>query len=146
MMAGTLTSKYSWALNGLDAKSPKLTLTNMVGYFSSLDMNTTNCLGNTCYSSRTSGSVSNYVLKNGLSVGKSMDNFNLSTFFTDTQYFGDSLYFPQYNEFGFAIKPENSGRILDNLSVSANYMFSLAHRGPSNGNIDGFKLNLNYQY
>ncbi|MCF7987109.1 MAG: hypothetical protein K9L60_06025 [Methylovulum sp.] len=146
MMAGTLTSKYSWALNGLDSKSPKLTLTNMVGYFSSLDMNTTQCIANRCGSFQTSGSVSNYVLKNGLSVGKSMDNFNLSTFFTDTQYFGDSLYFPQYNEFGFAIKPENSGRILDNLSVSANYMFSLAHRGPSNGNIDGFKLNLNYQY
>lgn len=147
IISGTLTSKYTWAMVPSDAKSIKVTLTNMAGYFQSLNMNTTNSVaiaggGSFNMSTRTSGNVANYVLKNGVSVGKSMDKFNVAAFFTDTEYFGDKLFFEQYNEVGFAFRPENSGALLDALSVSANYLFSVA----SGANIDGFKLNLNYQY
>lgn len=141
LLAGTLTSKYLWQINPADAKSIKLTLNNMVGYFQTLDMNTT--IGKTTY--QTSGNVDNVVLKNGLSVSKTFGKVNIATVVTDTEYFGTHLYYEQYNEVGITLKPEHKHKSAwDTLNLNANYLFSVAD-GQA-GNMDGFRLNLGYQF
>ncbi|MEY4768305.1 MAG: hypothetical protein RL637_944 [Pseudomonadota bacterium] len=141
MVSGTLTSKYTWSVNNADPKSFRVSITNMMGYFQSMNLNT-NIDGR---SYKTSGDVANYVLKNGIAFGKSMDKFNVAAFFYDTQFFGSRLYFDQYDEVGLAVKPENAGKWLDGLSLSANYVFS-ATRPSGSGSIDGFNVNLGYRY
>jgi hypothetical protein len=71
-------------------------------------------------------------------------NFKVGAYFTDTHYFGSALYFNQFNEFGLSLKPQNAGKMLDALTVDANYLFSIA--GPHSNELDGFRLNLGYKF
>lgn len=144
ILGGSLTSQYTWDLSPSNAKGLKVTMTNMAGYFetSGMDGIQTATFAGTPGTANSSD-ISNYVLKNSIKVSKSVGNFKLSGYFTDNEYFGDDLYFEQYNEIGFSLKPENHGA-LNNLTVDANYLFSF-DSGKS-GDLDGFKLNLNYRY
>jgi len=149
MVGGSVSSKYTW---NLAPQAMKVSLTNMIGYFESLDSNSVSAsnvnfglLGSLSSDPTIRNStISNYVIKNGLHATKSLGNFNVGAYFTDTHYFGSALYFDQFNEVGFSVKPQNSGRYLDALSVDANYLFSIA--GKHSSELDGFRLNINYKY
>jgi hypothetical protein len=140
ILAGTLTSQYAINIDQWTETPIKLEITNMLGYFQSLDMQTT--IKGKAY--ETSGEVANVVLKNGIALSQSIGDFNWSAFLTDTEYFKSQLYFEQYNEVGIAMRPEHAGKLWNSLSVSANYLFSLA-KG-QHGDLDGFRLNLGYQF
>ncbi|MFZ2724935.1 MAG: hypothetical protein WAX77_01655 [Methylococcaceae bacterium] len=134
VMGGGLTSKYDWDYNDI-----KISMTNMGGYFAVADgfgATSPLALGY-------SNDLGNFVLKNGVSVGKSLNGFGVTTYLNDAEYFGSTVFFDQYNEFGFALKPENMGA-LNAFSVNANYLFSF--KGGKRGDLDGFKLNLNYKF
>lgn len=134
VMGGGLTSKYDWDYNDI-----KISMTNMGGYFAVADgfgATPVNAIGY-------SNDLGNFVLKNGISVGKSVNGFGVTTYLNDAEYFGSNVFFDQYNEFGFALKPENMGA-LNAFSVNANYLFSF--KGGKHGDLDGFKLNLNYKF
>jgi hypothetical protein len=131
---GGLTSKYDWTYNDI-----KISLTNMGGYFSVADgfgATPANAIGY-------SNDLGSMVVKNGISLGKSVAGFGVTTYLNDAEYFGSKLFFDQYNEFGFALRPENMGA-LNAFSLNANYMFSF--KGGKRGDLDGFKLNLNYKF
>jgi hypothetical protein len=83
-------------------------------------------------------------VKNGLHATKMFGSFKLGAYFTDTEYFGSQLYFNQLNEFGFSLKPVNAGKMLDALSIDANYLFSIG--GKHSSELDGFRLNLGYKF
>ena len=136
ILAGTLTNKYIYNFDDKDRESFKLGMTNMIGYFQTLNMETT--IGNTSY--QTSGKVANTVLKNSFSLSKRIGVFDVSAFITDTEYFGSELYFEQYNEAGIAIRTDRAGKYFDSLSLSANYVFSLV----DNDELEGFRFNFNY--
>jgi hypothetical protein len=134
VMGGGLTSKYDWDYNDI-----KISMTNMGGYFAVADgfgATSPLALGY-------SNDLGNFVLKNGVSVGKSVNGFGVTTYLNDAEYFGSKVFFDQYNEFGFALKPENMGA-LNAFSVNANYLFSF--KGGKRGDLDGFKVNLNYKF
>jgi hypothetical protein len=131
---GGLTSKYDWTYNDI-----KISLTNMGGYFSVADgfgATPANAIGY-------SNDLGSMVVKNGISLGKSVAGFGVTTYLNDAEYFGSKLFFDQYNEFGFALRPENMGA-LNAFSLNANYLFSF--KGGKRGDLDGFKLNLNYKF
>jgi hypothetical protein len=133
MWGGSISNKWDFNYNGI-----KIALTNMNGYFENFG----GSLGSAAGASGYSNTISSYVLKNGVSFTKDLGGFNASTYLTDTEYFESNLFFEQINEFGFAFKPESLG--LGNLNVSVGYLFSL--KGGPRGDLDGFKLNLNYQF
>ncbi|MEY4768304.1 MAG: hypothetical protein RL637_943 [Pseudomonadota bacterium] len=141
IVAGTLTSQYQLDLAQWIPNLPlELSLTDMVGYFQSLNMET-NIKGK---SYRTSGQVANFVLKNGISLNYHTDHFYWAAFVNNTEFFGSELYFEQYNEVGLAVRPQHLGKVWNHLNVSANYLFSLA-KG-QDGKLDGFRLNIGYQF
>ena len=134
MFGGGLSSKYDWNYQDM-----KISMTNMGSYFAVADG-----FGATNPQARGySNDLGNFVLKNGINVGKSIAGFTMSTYFNDVEYFGSELFFDQYNEFGFALKPENMGA-LNALSINANYLFSF-NEGRK-GDLDGFKVNIGYQF
>jgi hypothetical protein len=158
LVGGAITSKYTW---NLQANALKVSLINMIGYYESLDSNNQaskslnlmnaagNGLSNTIANPFFTGlannnTISNYVIKNGLHASKNMGNFDVGAYFTDTEYFGSSLYLEQFNEIGFSMKPQNMSSYLNALSVDANYLFSIG--GKHSSQLDGFRLNLNYKY
>jgi hypothetical protein len=130
MVGGTVSSKYTW---NMQPQGIRVSLTNMVGYIESLDKGAAN-------------TVSNYVTKNGLHITKSVGTFMVGAYFTDTEYFGPkkSLYFDQFSEAGFSVKPQGMGSALDALSLDANYLFNIG--GNHDSKIDGFRVNLGYKF
>lgn len=154
LVGGSITSKYTWNFNPVS-----VSLINMIGHFQTLDStaNTSSSLafgaannaifgngGLVTGQSNGNKAVASYVVKNGLHATKAFGNFKLGAYFTDTEYFGTDLYFNQLNEFGFSLKPVNSGKMLDALSIDANYLFSIA--GKHSSELDGFRLNLGYKF
>jgi hypothetical protein len=145
VIGGSISSKYTWNFSPVS-----LSLINMIGHFQSLDSNrnaTSNLnLGNfgNYNGSAVNNTLANYVVKNGLHATKVFGNFKVGAYFADTEYFGSSLYFHQFDEVGFTLKPQNAGKMLDALSMDANYLFSIA--GKNSSQLDGFRLNLNYKY
>jgi len=138
ILSGSVTSKYIYDLDPKDRTSLKIGLMNMIGYFQALDMETD--IGNRTY--QTSGNVNNTVLKNGISISKRIDVFDVSGFITDTEYFGTDLYFEQYNEIGASVSTDRAGTYFDSLSMNVNYLFSLA----DNKDLDGFRLNFKFTF
>lgn len=146
LVGGSITSKYTWNFSQVG-----LSLINMIGHYQTLDsqknstanLNITG-LGNFVGTSVSNNGIASYVVKNGLHATKMFGSFKLGAYFTDTEYFGSQLYFNQMNEFGFSLKPVNAGRMLDALSIDANYLFSIA--GKHSSELDGFRLNLGYKF
>jgi hypothetical protein len=153
LVGGSITSKYTW---NLQSNALKLSLINMIGHFQSLDANNNatkavdfgaiSGLDNQgqLIGTAANSTIANYVIKNGIHATKNMGNFDVGAYFTDTEYFGSALYFDQFNEIGFSMKPQNMGSYLNALSVDANYLFSIG--GKHSSQLDGFRLNLNYKY
>jgi len=139
MYGGSLTNKFNFKWSGLNVG-----FTNMNGYFENIGGMDNNALGYTGVSGY-GNDISNYVLKNGISLGKKVAGYDASTYLTDTEYFSvggsKNVFFDQISEFGFAVKPESCG---NNLNVSAGYMFS--YKSGPKGDLDGFKLNVNYKF
>lgn len=134
LVGGSLSSKYDWNCDDI-----KVSLTNMGGYFGIADG-----FGSTPVAARGyTNDLSNFVMKNGVNVGKSLNGFAVSTYLNDIEYFGSELFFEQYNEFGLTLRPENMGA-LNALSVDANYLFSFSEG--KKGDLDGFKVNVNYKF
>ncbi len=146
LVGGSITSKYTWNFNDVG-----VSLINMIGHYQTLDseknatanVNITG-LGNFVGSSVSNNGIASYVVKNGLHATKMFGSFKLGAYFTDTEYFGTDLYFNQLNEFGFSLKPVNAGKMLDALSIDANYLFSIG--GKHSSELDGFRLNLGYKF
>lgn len=144
VVGGSISSKYTWNFSPMS-----VSLINMIGHYQSLDSNNAtsnlNLTGFGNYVGNATGnSIANYVVKNGLHATKMFGNFKVGAYFTDTHYFGSALYFDQFNEFGLSLKPQNAGKMLDALTVDANYLFSLS--GPHSNQLDGFRLNLGYKF
>jgi hypothetical protein len=155
VIGGSISSKYTWNFNPMT-----VSLINMIGHFQSLDSNK-NATSNVNFGA-TSGiqgvgqpvgvfvgtaansTIANYVVKNGLHATKMFGNMKVGAYFADTEYFGSDLYFNQYDEFGFTLKPVNAGAMLDALSIDANYLFSIG--GKHSSELDGFRLNLGYKF
>ena len=146
LVGGSITSKYTWNFSDVG-----VSLINMIGHYQTLDseknatanVNITG-LGNFVGSSVSNNGIASYVVKNGLHATKMFGSFKLGAYFTDTEYFGTDLYFNQLNEFGFSLKPVNAGKMLDALSIDANYLFSIG--GKHSSELDGFRLNLGYKF
>jgi hypothetical protein len=144
-VGGSVSSRYTWNFSQMN-----VSLTNMLGYFQNLDSNdyaskslNLGTIG-TYNGTALNSTLSNYIVKNGLHASKMFGNFKVGAYFTDTHYFGSKLYFNQFNEFGLSLKPQNAGKMLDALTVDANYLFSIA--GPHSNELDGFRLNLGYKF
>ena len=132
MYGGSLTNKYDFSYSGV-----KISLTNMNAYFENIGGTDNTPAGASGYGN----TLSNYVLKNGISFGKKFAGYDTSAYFNDSEYFGSKLFFDQISEAGLAIKPDAFN---SNLKLSAGYMFSF--KDGQNGNIDGFKFNVNYKF
>jgi|GEM_PF-6978066 len=132
MYGGSLTNKYDFSYSGV-----KISLTNMNAYFENIGGTDNTPAGASGYSN----TLSNYVLKNGISFGKKFAGYDTSAYFNDSEYFGSKLFFDQISEAGLAVKPDAFN---SNLKLSAGYMFSF--KDGQNGNIDGFKFNVNYKF
>lgn len=137
--SGTVTSKYTFDLGTKEPNGLKLSIGNMVGYYTTLPFSLSG------YS--LDPNLQNYILKNGLSVSKDLDGnvmghkMNVAANFTDTEYFGSPLYLSQYNELGATVKAYNGKSALSALSVSANYLFSAL-----GNNVNGYRFSLMYQF
>ncbi|MDO9104507.1 MAG: hypothetical protein Q7U57_06050 [Methylovulum sp.] len=137
--SGTLTSKYTFDLDALDPNTFKLTVGNMAGYYTSLpyDMD----------GHSVDPDLQNYIIKNGLTLGKNIgshflgNELYIAANFTDTEYFGSRLFVDQYNELGMSVKTVNSKNWVGGLGFNANYLFSATGK-----NVEGYRVGLNYQF
>ncbi len=88
--------------------------------------------------------LSNQVAKNDLIGTRIHTLFNriatTQIYLTDTRFFGDELYSEQYNEIGVFIKPRYEGSGLGRyFGINSTYLFG-------EGDVEGFRLSLSYQF
>lgn len=139
VVSGTVTSKYTFDLDPSDPSSFKLSVGNMLGYYTTLPY---------AYDGYSlDPDLQSYIFKNGLVLSKTIrqtflgNTLNVAANFTDTEYFGSPFFVDQYNELGVSVKATNDNSWITAFSFNANYLFSATGK-----DVQGYRLGLSYQF
>jgi len=125
-----------------------LTAVNMFGYYKTLPLNVR--------SINSDPDIENYVLKNGIYVGRELPfqvfnhRLNVKGIFTDTEFFGSKVFTRQYNEVGIEINTLEKVKWLDTvtfgmadaLTLSAKYVFSIENPN----RLEGYDIGIGYDF
>jgi|GEM_PF-785701 len=144
VFSASIASNYRFNIGEYDT-----TLVNMFGYYKTLPLSINNLISS-------DPNINNYVLKNGIMPSHILPfkvfshDVRAKAIFTDTEFFGSTVFISQYNEVGMEFSTINkvdwlnkaTFGLADSLSLSAKYVFSI--QDPNR--FEGYDIGLSYDF
>ncbi len=144
VFSASIASNYRFNIGEYDN-----TLVNMFGYYKTLPLSINNLISS-------DPNINNYVLKNGIMPSRILPfkvfshDVRAKAIFTDTEFFGSTVFISQYNEVGMELSTINkvdwlnkaTFGLADSLSLSAKYVFSI--QDPNR--FEGYDIGLSYDF
>lgn len=144
VFSASIASNYRFNIGEYDT-----TLVNLFGYYKTLPLSINNLISS-------DPNISNYVLKNGIMPSHILPfkvfshDVRAKAIFTDTEFFGSTVFISQYNEVGMEFSTINkvdwlnkaTFGLADSLSLSAKYVFSI--QDPNR--FEGYDIGLSYDF
>jgi hypothetical protein len=144
VFSASIASNYRFNVGEYDT-----TLVNLFGYYKTLPLSINGLISS-------DPNINNYVLKNGIMPSHILPfkvfshDVKAKAIFTDTEFFGSTVFISQYNEVGMEFSTINkvdwlnkaTFGLADSLSLSAKYVFSI--QDPNR--FEGYDIGLSYDF